>query len=67
MRVGRTISLALGEAGYDVAVHFSSSGEAAGEVEARVEPAGVRLTLPPPSDGGEERIALPVAASRKNR
>jgi NAD(P)-dependent dehydrogenase (short-subunit alcohol dehydrogenase family) len=32
VRVGRAISLALGEAGYDVAIHFASSATAASEV-----------------------------------
>jgi len=42
VRVGRAISLALGEAGYDVAVHYASSAMAAAEVEAAVLECGRR-------------------------
>ena len=40
--MGRAISLALGEAGYDVAIHFSSSTDAAGESEAAIRELGGR-------------------------
>jgi len=42
VRVGRAISLALGEAGYDVAIHFASSATAASEVEAAIRNHGGR-------------------------
>jgi pteridine reductase len=40
--VGRAISLALGEAGYDIAIHFASSASSASEVEASVRDRGGR-------------------------
>ena len=40
--MGRAISLALGEAGYDVAIHFASSATAASEVEAAIRNHGGR-------------------------
>jgi pteridine reductase len=44
VRVGRAISLALGEAGYDVAIHYASSAAAASEVEAAIGEHGGRAT-----------------------
>lgn len=44
VRVGRAISLALGEAGYDVAVHYGSSGSSAADVEAAIRESGGRTT-----------------------
>lgn len=40
VRVGRAIALALGKAGYDVAVHYRSSETAAGEVVSRLQEMG---------------------------
>ncbi len=40
--MGRAISLALGEAGYDIAIHFASSASSASEVEASVRDRGGR-------------------------
>jgi len=58
VRVGRAISLALGEAGYDVAIHFASSAAAASEVEAAIREVGGRaatleanLTQPGEAEG----------------
>ena len=58
VRVGRAISLALGEAGYDVAIHFASSAAAASEVEAAIREVGGRaetleanLTQPREAEG----------------
>ena len=39
-RIGRAMALALGRAGWSVAVHYHSSGEAAAEVVAEIEGAG---------------------------
>jgi pteridine reductase len=44
VRVGRAISLALGEAGYDVAIHYASSAAAASEVETAIGEHGGRAT-----------------------
>ncbi len=41
-RIGRAMALALGRAGWSVAVHYRSSGEAAAEVVAEIEGAGGR-------------------------
>lgn len=45
MRVGRAISLALAEAGYDLVVHYHASSGPAGEVRERVESLGRRCVL----------------------
>ena len=50
--IGRAIVIALAGAGYDVAVHYRSSGAAAEEVRGEAEALGVRaVTL-----GGRARI-----------
>jgi pteridine reductase len=40
VRVGRAISLALGKAGYDVAIHYASSSDAASEVRKAIREGG---------------------------
>ena len=65
MRVGRAISLALGEAGYDVAVHYSSSAGAAADVEATIRERGGRtaaLQADLTDTGKVERLVARAAA-----
>lgn len=45
MRVGRAISLALADAGYDLVVHYHASSDPAREVRTRVEALGRRCVL----------------------
>jgi pteridine reductase len=45
IRVGRTISVALGRAGYDVAIHYSSSDSAAAEVGEEIRDLGRRASI----------------------
>lgn len=63
-RVGRAIALALGGAGYDVAIHYGSSSGAAAEVEAAVREQGGRAaTLQADlSEGGEAERLVKRAA-----
>jgi NAD(P)-dependent dehydrogenase (short-subunit alcohol dehydrogenase family) len=43
-RIGRAIALDLGSRGWQIAVHYNTSGEAAAEVVAEIEAAGGRAT-----------------------
>src|SRR5450756_1526982 len=43
--IGRSVTLALARAGYDVAINYSQSGAAAKETAAQVEAAGARALL----------------------
>jgi len=55
VRVGRALSLGLAEAGFDVAVHYHTSGSAAREVERRITGLGRRaLLLPGDLSHGED-------------
>lgn len=63
--MGRAISLALGGAGYDVAIHYASSARDASEVEALIREGGgrataVRANLAAPREA-EELVALAAA------
>ena len=56
VRVGRTVSMALLEAGYDVAVHYRSSADKAEELRALARELG-RRCLPCQADLGEAEAA----------
>jgi pteridine reductase len=66
VRVGRAISLALGEAGYDVAIHYSSSAGAAADVEATIRERGGRTAALQAdlTDTGEVERLLTRAAAK---
>lgn len=65
VRVGKAICLALGEAGYDVAIHYSSSADAAADVVSAIRDRGGRAAALQANltDTGEVEHLVALAAT----